>query len=606
MANEVVLTLKVDSTNAVTNIEEVEKAINDTSEATKSMKAQLRELQVQLATMDPDDARFQELTNRAAELKDTIDDTAQAIRDNAGNAFEGLSNNAATLGGRLLDLDFAGVGQSARGMAANIKNINVKLLTEEVGGAVKGFATLGKALLTNPIFLVGAAIAAIIVNFESLKGLVDGVSSEMTENLDIAKEALQVERAKGESLAGSENILRLQGKSERDILNMKIAQLQAEISKAEVVNAQMDGIAEAQIQAAERNKGIVVGILQFLAAPFQLIAKQIDSISEGLVKIGVLDSSFGLSNMLNSGIDSLASMVFDPEEVRKQAAATKKESDDELRNMRNALAGHQLAIKAMDKKAGDDRLAKQKERTDAELKAKEDALKKEIELERFANDEIARMEAEMEAEKRRKEQEDIEGMREVNRIAAEMDAEQAAAREKALQDEANALAQRKELTTGSLTALMQLTEAFAGQTKKSQERAFKINKGLQIAQALIQTYQSATGAYQSQMTIPTPDAPIRAAVAAGIAVASGLAQVAKIRATKFDGGGPPPSTGGGGGGGGLGGGSASVQSGSPTFNPIDTSMLGNRPPQAMQTYVIATQVSNAQDANAKIQDLRRL
>ena len=171
MAKEFVVKLSVDSSGAVDGLDKVTEEIVKTEESTKNLKQQLRALQVEMQDLDPNDAKFQELSRQAAELKDRIDDTAQSIRDNAGNAFEGLSNNAATLGGRLLDLDFAGVGQSARGMANNIKNINVKLLTEEVGGAIKGFAQLGKALLTNPIFLIGAAIAAIIVNFESLNVL---------------------------------------------------------------------------------------------------------------------------------------------------------------------------------------------------------------------------------------------------------------------------------------------------------------------------------------------------------------------------------------------------------------------------------------------------
>jgi hypothetical protein len=36
------------------------------------------------------------------------------------------------------------------------------------------------------------------------------------------------------------------------------------------------------------------------------------------------------------------------------------------------------------------------------------------------------------------------------------------------------------------------------------------------------------------MTIPTPDAPVRAAVAAGLAIAQGLARVALIARTKFN------------------------------------------------------------------------
>jgi len=89
-----------------------------------------------------------------------------------------------------------------------------------------------------------------------------------------------------------------------------------------------------------------------------------------------------------------------------------------------------------------------------------------------------------------------------------------------------------------------LSELFAGKTEKSQERAFNINKAANIAQALMDTYTSANAAYKSQLTVPDPSAPIRAAVAAGFAVAAGLGRVALIAKTKFDKSGGTPSAGG--------------------------------------------------------------
>jgi hypothetical protein len=57
----------------------------------------------------------------------------------------------------------------------------------------------------------------------------------------------------------------------------------------------------------------------------------------------------------------------------------------------------------------------------------------------------------------------------------------------------------------------------------------KSGKALAIASTLVSTYMAAQDAYASQMKIATPDAPIRAALAAAVAVASGLLRVASIR-----------------------------------------------------------------------------
>lgn len=84
-----------------------------------------------------------------------------------------------------------------------------------------------------------------------------------------------------------------------------------------------------------------------------------------------------------------------------------------------------------------------------------------------------------------------------------------------------------------LSALSDLTTAFAGKSEEGQRRAFAINKALNISTTIIDTYMAAQKAYASQLSIPTPDAPIRAQIAAGIAVAGGLARVTAIGRTEF-------------------------------------------------------------------------
>ena len=106
--------------------------------------------------------------------------------------------------------------------------------------------------------------------------------------------------------------------------------------------------------------------------------------------------------------------------------------------------------------------------------------------------------------------------------------------------------QEVQLTLQGLQTIQSLADAFAGKSQESQKRAFQIKKAASLAQATIETYQAAQSAYASQMTIPTPDAPIRANIAAAIAIASGLARVAVIAKTKFEGGGAGATGGGGG------------------------------------------------------------
>ena len=101
-------------------------------------------------------------------------------------------------------------------------------------------------------------------------------------------------------------------------------------------------------------------------------------------------------------------------------------------------------------------------------------------------------------------------------------------------------------TLESLTAIQSLTDAFAGKSEESQRKAFNVKKAASLAQTTIETYLAAQSAFASQVVPGDPTSPIRGAIAAGLAIASGLARVAVIAKTKFEGGGAGATGGGGG------------------------------------------------------------
>jgi hypothetical protein len=141
-----------------------------------------------------------------------------------------------------------------------------------------------------------------------------------------------------------------------------------------------------------------------------------------------------------------------------------------------------------------------------------------------------------------------------------------------------------------LSAIASITELFGRKSEKAAKRAFQVQKAANMASALISTYQSATAAYASQFTpVPTPDSPIRGGIAAGIAVATGLANVAKIAQQKFE---SPSSSGGGGN---VSGGGGGVMS--PNFNIVGNSgmnQLAQIQQQPIQAYVVSGEVTSAQ------------
>jgi hypothetical protein len=190
--------------------------------------------------------------------------------------------------------------------------------------------------------------------------------------------------------------------------------------------------------------------------------------------------------------------------------------------------------------------------TDAQIKKQEERERKEKEasqkrLERLKseNDAIIKFVADLNLElygmelDRQAEQEDLqikgmqaEAARRVRDAQVGLDiSNKRAENEKKIQEEITK--SNVDISRAGFQSLGELATAFAGQSEASQKKAFQVNKAAGIAQAIIDTYAAAQGAFKSQLSVPDVTAPIRAKIAAGIAIAAGLARVAAISKTQF-------------------------------------------------------------------------
>jgi len=151
---------------------------------------------------------------------------------------------------------------------------------------------------------------------------------------------------------------------------------------------------------------------------------------------------------------------------------------------------------------------------------------------------------------------------------------------------------RIQFATQALGALAALNKAFSGDSEKQQKKAFERNKAIGISTAIINTAGAIIGAINPAsggLGIPA------GLPGAAIAAATGVAQIATIAKSRFkSGGSPPPAPSGG-----RGIAGAEV----PQTPQLDLSFLGGGAGQdGFRTYVIASEVSNSQQANQKIND----
>jgi hypothetical protein len=175
--SNILITVTADSEGAITNIDKLGNQVNKAGDAAKNFKTQIRELtnELQTTTLPKTSDEYLALKTRLEQLKDAQKDFNEEIGANAGPAFESAGNNLRNLQSRLGSLDFEGASDSINGLAKNIKGLNFSGATEGSGAFTKSVLNLGKALLTNPIFLIGGIIALIVTNFDKLANIIPGV-----------------------------------------------------------------------------------------------------------------------------------------------------------------------------------------------------------------------------------------------------------------------------------------------------------------------------------------------------------------------------------------------------------------------------------------------
>jgi len=489
-----------------------------------------------------------------------VDSAATTMSQKLGGALGG-----AAAGFQLVQGTMGAFGaESAQVEEALLKVQSAMAIAEGVQGfkeaipSIKAFGTAMKAAIgSTGIGLLVVALGTVVAYWDDIKAAVSGVSEEQSRLNAKTDANVLAQQAKYDAISGQDNILKLQGKSERDILKIKQTQIQAVIKATEAQLVQQEITKKAQVAAAKRNREILEGMITFITAPLQYVMKTIDLAGKALGK------DFGLQKSFTKG---LASLVFDPEAVEEEGDKTIQETKNKLAQLKNEAAGFTIALKEMDKPA-ENVVTKSSEKVVEEAK-------KEVEtLELFKLDSVRTISSQIQAERRKELEAEMVNSLEKRRIAKEeadaiiaLEAEKKKAREDAL--------------TATASTLGQIADLFGQQTAAGKAAA--------IAEATIQTYLSAQKAYQSTVGIPVVG-PVLAPINAGLAIAAGIKNIKAIAAVKTP-------DGGGGGGGNL---SNNFTSGAqaPSFNVVGNSGM-NQLAQIQQTpiqaYVVSGEVTSAQ------------
>lgn len=158
--------------------------IKTNTEGVKSLKQELRETVEQLQRMPSGTKEFEAMTLKAAELKDKMADVNEQINVFAsGSKYEQVSNSLGEIGNALVNLDFEKAQDRAGAFAKAASSISFSDAIQSVKQLGSTFMTIGKALLTNPLFLIAAVIIAIVAAVVKLLDKL-GVLKKIMEAID--------------------------------------------------------------------------------------------------------------------------------------------------------------------------------------------------------------------------------------------------------------------------------------------------------------------------------------------------------------------------------------------------------------------------------------
>jgi hypothetical protein len=515
--------------------------------------------------------------------------------------------------------------ESAQAKASSFIGIlvSIKPVVEGVGS---GFKLLGSILKTNPLILLATIIGGIIVSFLDMGAIVDGIKKGFSFLGEVASAVFN-----GIS-SGIEYAIGLAAQL-FDFLTFGLFDASGSYKSYTKSVNDASAAEKKRLENAEKERALIVQNIAELKKKIKILDKEIKIIEKTKAAVtGRYDQEIRLAQA--SGKETyaiekqkLADLInFTEKEIQlklkkylfeKQLQGEESKFNKSLfgENMAFVLADEQATIKANNVKVREIAALREQvngfKNDDAVLDAtrnKENYDKwKEIEEEKTAK-------AKEEAEKRKafedqvnSELKVIESKKSDNYLVGQQSLADAtknvwasmynevartgnetATKDLANQKEVNNA--KIQMLSDTLGTLSSLTELFGKKDEANAKKAFQVNKAISIADAIIKTYLGANAIFATAAANPKSVLfPAQPFIAAGLAIAGGFANVAKISATQFGGGG---SASGGGGDSGFGSG-ASLPTVDTSSTPFQFPTAGGNNPQAnQQTFVSVTEINN--------------
>jgi hypothetical protein len=244
-----------------------------------------------------------------------------------------------------------------RGFQRTIRSF--KSTQRQIGRLSRGFKSLRGAIAATGIGAFVVALGLIVDNWDKISEAIAGASDATKDAVTESEKLVKASKEQLDNISASENIMRLQGKTEEDILMMRMQATDEAIMQQKILIDNLKAQKEEETAAAERVTKYTKAIIGLVTFPLTAALGIIDTISAGLAKIGVLEEGTSLAEGYVSGV---AGMLFDPpEEVAEKADETIDAAEAQLQRLENTRAGYALRQQANEEKQAEDARRKQEQ-----------------------------------------------------------------------------------------------------------------------------------------------------------------------------------------------------------------------------------------------------
>lgn len=273
--------------------------------------------------------------------------------------------------------------------------------------AVTALRGMSKALIATGIGALVVGVGLLVAYWDDIKAALGGVSSEQEKINELNKANLQLAEDNLSAISDQENVLKLQGKSEKEILKLKLAAIDSVIEETKATIEQSKIEAKADFDRLKRNQEIAkiiakvtlnlaAGLLRIFTLPIDAVITTINYASEFLGMGEAIAFSLGgaLDGVIEKGAEAAATFLFDPEAAQKAADEQIAEQEKGLQKLENNQAGFKLSIQKMDTDAANKAVKTVQEKNALILKAEEDLNTSLTKLRNDLLDELAALEQE--------------------------------------------------------------------------------------------------------------------------------------------------------------------------------------------------------------------